>query len=457
MKSMMKAISIAAVFLSFGILVSAKEEVGFGNTRGQRRKRTLKKTIEGKAKINGKHDSVMDEEDVTFWTRLLQGQGGSMGPIPKPTTPNPTFNNSPVLPPSNNTPRPTRRQTPNPTRRPTAPPQPAATDNPTPSPTTPAPTDAPMEAIGACGLTASQRRAQIIDKLSDVSSASTFNQVPTPQRLALDWIVDEDGAQLCPDDASLVQRYTLAVFYYSTNNNKTWKKCAAPQNFNPGSVAAANAACTLTTVNATTIFPDDVRGTNAWLTPDSECLWGGISCHPANSPNANQVNVVEFEGNGLAGTLPSEMEQLDSMRFFALERESLTGPIPASYGNLKSLLLLDFDFNKLDGELPSSLWGLTNLRQLDLNNNKFSGTLSGDIGQLKQLRFFQIDNNNMEGAIPSALGDITNFSLIGLSGNKFEGAMPDKVCDLRPSPLQTLVVDCDIECSVPECCTSCVK
>ena len=34
--------------------------------------------------------------------------------------------------------------------------------------------------------------------------------------------------------------------------------------------------------------------------------------------------------------------------------------------------------------------------------------------------------------------------------------MPEEVCDLRPSPLQALVVDCSVECEIPECCTSCV-
>jgi len=263
--------------------------------------------------------------------------------------------------------------------------------------------------------------------------------------------VDDDD-----DDDALKQRYALAVFYYSTNGDD-WKQCSAPEDFDDDdSIRAANEACTLTTANATAIFPNDVRGTNAWLSPESECLWGGLSCYGANTPNAFKVNVVEFENNDLRGTLPTEMEVLSKMRFFALERGGLSGPIPSSYGNLKSLLLMDFDFNQLDGTLPRQLWQLTNLRQLDLNDNNFDGELSGDIGKLKQLRFFQIDNNQLEGAIPRALGDIPNFSLIGLSGNNFVGAMPDKVCDLRPSPLQTLVVDCDIECDIPQCCTSCV-
>ena len=275
--------------------------------------------------------------------------------------------------------------------------------------TSPTVTKATASPVNSCGLTPTERREQIEKNLSPVSSALS-NQIPTPQRSALNWIIDDDGAQLCPDDDSLEQRYTLAVFYYSTNGDN-WKECNAPSNFDSqASIAAANSACTLTTVNATTIFPNDVRGTNAWLTSEIECTWGGISCYATNTPNAMKVNVVEFENNGLSGVLPTEMEQLTKMRFFALERGSIGGTIPSSYGNLKSLLLLDFDFNQLTGTIPTSLWSLTNLRQLDLNDNRLRGTLSEDIGKLSQLRFFQIDNNRMQGPIPASLGDIPNFS-----------------------------------------------
>jgi hypothetical protein len=147
---------------------------------------------------------------------------------------------------------------------------------------------------------------------------------------------------------------------------------------------------------------------------------------------------------------------------------------------------LDFDYNELTGTLPDALWTLAALRQLDLNNNNLAGTLSEDVGLLTELRFIQVDNNNLTGTIPTSLGEIPNISeyaslhsynivqefqfmdenltpfvsiyvgLIGLSGNAFEGAAPSEVCALRPTPLQTFVVSCDIECAIPECCTSCV-
>lgn len=206
-----------------------------------------------------------------------------------------------------------------------------------------------------------------------------------------------------------------------------------------------------------------------------------LCSYPVSSSSSGKINAIEFENIGIVGTIPAEIGQLTQMRWFSSERGSLSGQIPSSVGNLQSLLLLDMDFNELSGPLPDALWQLTQLRQLDLNDNQLTGTLSESIANLSELRFFQIDNNNLIGEIPAGLGDATNFGklfpfgilhssystyntnqlsyilgLIGLSGNGFTGAMPINVCDLRPSPLQTLVVDCNIDCSIPDCCTSCV-
>ena len=105
----------------------------------QTRRKTLrnKRHRNKKNGIDKKDGKVMDEEDVVFWTRLLQERGkevggpdGSMPFIPRPP--------SPVLPPSTTT-RPTRR----PTRRPSPPavqPTPPPTRRPQASPTPPAPT-----------------------------------------------------------------------------------------------------------------------------------------------------------------------------------------------------------------------------------------------------------------------------------------------------------------------------
>lgn len=388
-----RIIVVAGGFLSSEVvLTSAKER---GHVEGDRgRLRTRRRIVHENPKSankpngigNGVDNGIMNEEDIEFLTRLLEN--GSL-PIP-------------IVPPT-----PTPVEAPNTVA--------AATYSPSissPGPTTYAPTvDATtLSPTSSCGLTPSERRSQIIEKLGEISQPDQLNLANTPQRNAFDWIVDDDGSQICPDDATLLQRYVLAVFYYSTNGNG-WYTCSAPGGFDQASIDLANASCNLTTPNATVLFPNDIRGTDAWLTPDSECLWGGVSCYGSDSgSNAFNVNVIEFESNGLSGTLPTEMEALTSIRFLALERGSISGTIPSSFGNLKSLLLLDLDYNYITGTLPDSLWTLEALRQLDLNDNNLEGTLSNDIGLLRELRFFQIDNNYMTGTIPSSMGGIPNFS-----------------------------------------------
>mmetsp|Transcript_14530 Transcript_14530/g.30555 ORF Transcript_14530/g.30555 Transcript_14530/m.30555 type:complete len:529 (+) Transcript_14530:57-1643(+) len=324
------------------------------------------------------------------------------------------------------------------------------TPKPTPvfiAPTTPAPTF-------PCNLTPEERARNITELAQDVSNPADIATPGSPQQRALDWIINEDAMVACPSDM-LIQRYVLAVFYYSTDGDN-WKICNAPDDFgSTEAIESANQACNLTTTNATAIFPDDIRGTNAWLSPDSECLWGGVSCYPEDSPSAFNVNVIEFEDNDIGGTLPFEMQELTNLRFFALERGGISGPIPEEFGNFPSLLLMDFDFNNLSGTIPDSIWTLPRIRQLDLNDNALAGTLATAIGNLEQLRFFQIDNNNFEGTIPSEIGNMSNMGLLGFSGNLFTGSVPSEICGLRPSPLRTLVVDCTVECSIPDCCTDC--
>jgi hypothetical protein len=85
----------------------------------------------------------------------------------------------------------------------------------------------------------------------------------TPQNLAMDWIINLDTARLCPQDPNLIQRYVTAVFYYSTRGDR-WETCKAPIDVSdPVAIAIGNADC-----------PNG----DAWLTPSSECDWGGLRC-----------------------------------------------------------------------------------------------------------------------------------------------------------------------------------
>ena len=100
--------------------------------------------------------------------------------------------------------------------------------------------------------------------LEVVSDPDDLNTPGTPQNSAMEWLINLDPAYTCPHDPLLVQRYVMAVFYYSTEG-ADWARCSAPEDFDdPDSVADANQNC---------------GSGNAWLTPDDECAWGGLRCN----------------------------------------------------------------------------------------------------------------------------------------------------------------------------------
>ena len=147
-----------------------------------------------------------------------------------------------------------------------------------------------------------------------VTNRTALRTPGTPQYQAFDWLVQTDAPTLCPsylwdeEKTSLVQRYILAVFYFSTRG-KGWRRCSAPDYFaSEVNVAEANNRCeplqsynqeqhrfnnqitvsrsAVDVVLTMTSSSSDVA--DAWLTRSSECHWGGVSCDDFG-------NVVELD------------------------------------------------------------------------------------------------------------------------------------------------------------------
>mmetsp|Transcript_17969 Transcript_17969/g.36120 ORF Transcript_17969/g.36120 Transcript_17969/m.36120 type:complete len:499 (+) Transcript_17969:130-1626(+) len=459
-------------------------------------------------------------EDVEFWTRMTQAMGSMPAPEPtnKPTT---RFTPKPTNKPSTaSTNKPTTRITPNPTVNPTEkpteipttsltermtdPPTTAATERLTEPPTVPVteppiepPTDSPTEvttleptssptpsptvtlAIPSptsnptlspsfpCNLSPEDRAQAFRNIALTVTDAATLDDPSSAQAQALDWIINEDFVDSpCPEDGpcETVQRYIMAAFYFAADGGN-WDQCNAANDLSsPESVAIADSQCN----RVVTPFPvNNPRigdtSTASWLSPVDECEWGGLACWGTDDTRRGCMDQIDFENDGLAGTLISEINNLDQLRFYILEQGNTTGTIPTEYGLFERLLILDMDFNDLTGELPEELFNIGTLQQLDLNDNILTGTLSTAIGQLDSLTFLQIDHNEIEGTIPTEVGLLSLLRIGFFNDNDLTGTMPLEVCALRnntdpPGFLGTLVVDCnppenpEVECS---CCSSC--
>lgn len=341
--------------------------------------------------------SVDLDEDL-FWSRELQTSFPPTTPPTAPTPPTPT--------------------------------PPVATDSPTGAPTD-SPTSAPT-AEPPCGIPVAERKSQTLSILSGVSDAALLTTPGTPQYTALEWLLEYDEFEACPDTnaCTLTQRYVMALFYYSTEGD-SWTTCSASDTTCPNT---------------------------PFLSPVDECEWIGLTCNPAKC-----MTEIVFEDNNVAGSMPSELSSLSQLEVLSLEQGSLTSSIPASLGVLSKLRILDLDFNEISGIIPESVYGLTKLEQLDLNSNEITGTLSTEVGNLEVLRLLQLYENEMTGTVPTELGLLNSLVIAEFFNNTFTGTMPEQVCANTVPPggsgsISGLTSDCfpnptaQIECS---CCTGC--
>ena len=151
-----------------------------------------------------------------------------------------------------------------------------SSSNPSGIPKTITPTISSQPTVDFCGLPKDVQRARITSIINSVSSKSILENPNSPQSRARNWILFEDTFDsFCPPpcnrdrtDGGVIQRYTMAVFYFATGGDRTWLSCGrnSPEVCDP----------------QLTLFQGDpidiITGKETWLEPVSECVWGGLSC-----------------------------------------------------------------------------------------------------------------------------------------------------------------------------------
>merc|ERR1712232_736684 len=187
-----------------------------------------------------------------------------------------------------------------------------------------------------------------------------------------------------------------------------------------------------------------------WLSDLHECDWYNmIGLDPCN--RVQQMEMIRIHGNGLQGTLPSELSILSTIYELTASDNLITGTFPPDYSALTELdtLVLAFNqfsgqipgyffrypdmvywdvgFNKFEGTIPQDIpEQMPNLRVMFGENNQFSGTLPDNLGTL-DLKNVHLDDNNFTGTIPSTLGNPPNLETLLLHGNQFTGTIPDSL------------------------------
>ena len=149
--------------------------------------------------------------------------------------------------------------------------------------------------------------------------------------------------------------------------------------------------------------------------------------------------VYAYNNGFLTGPIPSELENISSLRRMMFSNNQLTGPIPPELGNSTNLINLKLQSNQLTGSIPAEL-GNCNLQWLDLSRNQLTGEVPIEIWNIraywtsnhpgspyenngKSMRRIDIRENNLTGVIPESLCDINlrwrSFDFIDIRDNKF--------------------------------------
>ena len=156
--------------------------------------------------------------------------------------------------------------------------------------------------------------------------------------------------------------------------------------------------------NGTTWFDN-----SGWLDDCDVCSWYGVSCS-----SSGRVQRLELPFNGLTGTLPFAIGDLDSLLTLDLSYNQIGGNLPHSlYNLLIPKVFIFLNDNQLTGQLPDVFPGNWGATIFDLSNNNFFGPLPISLGNTNSLFVnFNVTNNNLEGCYPSTYLNLCNKNLI---------------------------------------------
>eukprot|EP00934_Nitzschia_sp_Nitz4_P006436 Nitzschia sp. Nitz4//scaffold311_size21207//8656//11803//NITZ4_008621-RA/size21207-processed-gene-0.54-mRNA-1//1//CDS//3329547383//6426//frame0 len=247
----------------------------------------------------------------------------------------------------------------------------------------------------------------------------------TPHYMASEWILNEDPRHLELSDEALLQRFLLAFLYFHSTEMETseWRSCGRPSSADTDSCTFME--LTRNSDDSITYTPryDRVR----WLSGEDECSWNGVEC-PAGA--GSPVGGINMFGQGLKGTLPTELAAFPFLQRVALAYNELTGTLPSEYGGMKYLLDLQVHGNALTGTIPSEFYEIESLQLLNVGANALVGTLDTRIGLLTDLKGLHLFENNMYGTFPTEIGELNFLAFLRVNGNEFSGTIPTELGSL---------------------------
>jgi hypothetical protein len=300
--------------------------------------------------------------------------------------------------------------TPAPNPTPATTPTPVTTPTPAPMPTPPqSPTPAPAQRNPLQEL-----KPWIAPTEQDLLP---FDDFSSPQSRALEWLNDDPITMSTGRATSVVlQRYVLAVFYFTTfgsgwNDKFDFMSDAEVCMWNSGTDPTSGGRGVFCSTDNKTIDWVDLKENNLQsLTVPWELFL------------LTNLKHIDLGSNRVEGTIPTRIDELTKLDHFDWSNNQLKGPLPTTMPSTMTYLYLNS--NVLNGTIPSS-WGerMPTLQYLYLEHNKLTGPLSTTMPSTMKELF--LSNNSLTGTIPSSWGGaMPKLELLGLFDNQLTGPLP---------------------------------
>jgi hypothetical protein len=163
-----------------------------------------------------------------------------------------------------------------------------------------------------------------------------------------------------------------------------------------------------------------------WLESPDICKFDGVECL-----FIDVLSEFEFSDNKLTGTIPTQIQHLQTIRNFRMSGNSgITGTIPTEFGGMLFLDSLSLHDCNLTGPIPSELGLIEHLHELELGGNRLSGTVPPELFQLSRLKTLELHRNQLNGALPNKI-DMTELEVLRLQNNDLTGTLPLTIGNLR--------------------------
>jgi hypothetical protein len=261
-------------------------------------------------------------------------------------------------------------------------------------------TDAPssQESVESASPTFQETEVMQLLVNNSLDDGEALSSPGTPQNEAYQWLQTNAFLNVYTDN-QILQRYALAVFFYSTNGPTTW---------------------------------DPVIRDDGWLTDAPECEWGST----ANNQCTDGVYTsLTLDFVGVSGTIPDELSLLTSMQRFSVRTSeealiAIGGEIPESMGRLTDIQTIRLNNQNLEGPIPQSVSLMTNLRVLVLSGNSLTGNIPAGLANT-QGTTINLDGNELAGQIPTELFSLTDLGALNLQGNDLSGPIPTEIGNAR--------------------------